>query len=65
MEQVKAGGFSRAEWVFLAIVAVVLGCILIGKQIALKKYAVNYQHSLAYPQSQGKILIQVGSLDRG
>ncbi len=41
MEQVRATTFSRAERIFLAIVAVVLGCILIGKQIALKRYAVN------------------------
>ena len=65
MEQAIANRFSRAEKVFLFVLIVLAACVVAGKYIALKKYEINYKHSLAYPQFQNQELIQVGSLDHG
>ncbi len=65
MEQVIANRFSRAEKVFLFVLIALAACVVAGKHIASKKYALNYKHSLAYPKLQNQELIQVGSLDRG
>ena len=56
---------SPKAWILVTVIIAVCGCILVGKQLAHKQYTVRYQHSLDYPQFQGRELIQVGSLDRG
>ena len=65
MEQARTGKFSRAEWIFLAIMMVVLGHILASKWTGPRRYVLRYKHSLAYPKFQDKTLIRIGSLDRG
>ncbi len=65
MEQATANRLSRAEKVFLFVLIVLAACVVTGKYVALKKYELNYKHSLAYPKFQNQEFIQVGSLDRG
>ena len=62
---VSTSKFSRAEWIFLAIMMVVLAHILAGNWASPKRHGVHYKHSLAYPKFQDKTLLRIGSLDRG
>ena len=65
MEQSNSKQASRKAWILVTVIIAVCGCILAGKQLSPKRYAVRYHHSLDYPQFQDREFIQVGSLDRG